>query len=177
MTVTGLASAIASRTRRQSLARRLVGSMPGLALGFGGSIVWAVAMAAGVAASLLLSGWQTPGAILQVAVVYAAGGALAFPLAFTTAGLLGGRLVEQRLAGALLAFTVITIGCTALVYAIDYCRYEWHGDPFTTGWAVEVASTIAGALGQFAISGIRMYFPMGFAALLLVSLWFAPRTG
>jgi hypothetical protein len=179
VTLADTASAVASGTGRQSLLRRLLASLPSIGLCLAGSAIWATAMAASAAARLELSGWQTPEAIAAVAAVFATGGALAFPLAFTAAGLFGHRRFEGRMALTLLAFTVVTIGCTALVYALDYRRYysEWHGDPFTSRWLVEFAYTVAGAFGQFAITGIRMYFPFGFALLLLVSFWFARRTG
>ena len=177
MTLAGLASAVASETGRRSLVERLVAGMPGLGVCVVGSLAWAAAMAAGVSAHLMLAGWLTPEAILRVATVHAAGGLLAFPIAYTAAGLFRERPAETRMAAALLAFTFATIACTAAVYALEYRRYyaEWHGDPFTARWAVEFAYTVAGALGQFAISGIRMYFPFGFAALLVVSAWFARR--
>lgn len=179
MTFADTARAAASGSERRSWLRRLADSLPGFGLCLGGSAVWAAAMAGSVAAQLALSGWQTPVAIASVAAIFAVGGAVAFPLAFTAAGFFCHRRLEGRLAAALLAFTIVTIGCTATVYVLDYRRYyaEWHGDPFTARWIVEFAYTVAGALGQFAITGVRLYFPFGFVALLLISLWFARRTG
>jgi hypothetical protein len=177
MTFTGLASAVASATVPQSLVRRFAASLPGLGLCLAGSVAWAMAMAGSAAADLAFSGWQSPESIMRVAAVFGAGGALAFPIAFTAAGLLRSGRFESRFAAALLAFTIATSGCTALVYALDYrhAYSEWHGDPLSAQWAVEFAYTVAGALGQFALSGIRLYFPIGFAGLLGVSAWFARR--
>ena len=177
MTFAHAASAEAPDSGRRSRPRRLTASLPGLGLCLAGSALWAAAMAGSAAAKLVLSGWQTPMAIVAVAAVYAGGGALAFPLAFTAAGLFRSRRFEGRMALALLAFTIATIGCTALVYALDYQRYtgDSQGTPFTEPWLVELAYTLVGALGQFAIAGVRLYFPFGFVAILLVSVWFARR--
>ena len=66
---------------------------------------------------------------------------------------------------------------TGGLYALDYRAYyaEWHADTFTRIWFLQFAHTIAAALYQFAVLGLRLFFPVGFAALLVASFWFARR--
>ncbi|MBX3567610.1 MAG: hypothetical protein KF914_06100 [Rhizobiaceae bacterium] len=127
--------------------------------------------------ALLLRGWQTTGSIATVSGMFAAGAALAFPLAFTVAGLVGGRSSQRRCAAAMLAFTIITIGMTAAIFALQYRAYyaHWHGPAFSRLWANQFVFTIGSAVVQFIVSGVRLYFPIGFVALLAVSAWFARR--
>ena len=42
-------------------------------------------------------------------------------------------------------------------------------------WFLQFAHTIAAALYQFAVLGLRLFFPVGFVALLVASFWFARR--
>lgn len=171
------ASADATEPAPDTWSRRLAASLPSLRLGLSGAALWATAMAASAAAKLVMSGWQTTESITQVAAVYACGGALAFPLAYAAAGLLRQRRVEGRIAVALFAFTFVTIACTAIVYTLDYQRRfaESEGEPPPDSWLMDLAYGVAGAFGQFAITGVRLYFPFGFVAVLIVAAWYACR--
>ncbi|MBS3647452.1 hypothetical protein KEU06_02285 [Pseudaminobacter sp. 19-2017] len=150
--------------------------MPSLRTAVLGALLWASVMAASAAFDVLIQGWQTPSQIIEVAILYAVGAAIAFPFAYALTRLVaGGRHLEARLAAALLCFTAVTIGTTALVYALDYRTYyaAWHAEALSIRWFFEFAFTILGALVQFVVSGVRLYFPIGFVGLLAVSCWFA----
>jgi hypothetical protein len=69
----------------------------------------------------------------------------------------------------------VTIGLTALAYAIQYRLYysEWHDDPFTIRWIFEVGFTTLAAMYQFAVMGMSLFLPLGLVALLAAGLWFA----
>jgi hypothetical protein len=106
----------------------------------------------------------------------AAGSAVAVQLAYACARLIasnGGR--ETRFAAAFLCFTAVTIAITAAVYALDYRQYyaHWHASAFSFTWLLQFVFTTLGALFQFSVTGVRLYFPVGFFALLAVSFWFA----
>lgn len=110
--------------------------------------------------------------------MFAAGAAIAFPIGCAVAQFIAGpRRFEVRFAAAFLAFTTATIAVTAAFYVFDYRDYyaTWHADALTITWAYQQIFTTAGALVQFAFSGIRLYFPVGFLALLAASYWFARR--
>ncbi len=59
------------------------------------------------------------------------------------------------------------MGATTAIYALDYRSYyaQWHESVFTWTWLIQFAFTTAGATLQFAVSGLPLYFPLGFAGL------------
>ena len=141
-----------------------------------GAAFWAMTMAASAAINLLAGGWETAAKIVDVAMVFAIGAAVAFPLSYAVASLVAGsRGWETRLAAAFLCFTIGTVGITSALYALDYRQYysQSHSHAFSVMWMFQFAFTTAGALVQFAATGVRLYFPLGFAALAAVSVWFA----
>jgi hypothetical protein len=164
--------------RLPGLRARIRQASPSWRVGTAGAVLWAAAMAASAATNLTLAGWGTGRHVATVALVFALGAAAAFPFGFAAANLLAGkRHPEARFAAALLCFTAATLGITAGFYALDYRQYyaNWHAEPLSAVWLIQLAFTTAGALVQFAVTGVRLYFPIGFLALLLVSLWFARR--
>jgi hypothetical protein len=165
-------------TRKNSLVRRLRLAFPTWRVAALGPLFWAASMAASAAINLVGDGWETPAKIVEVTIVFAAGAAVAFPLGYAASTILAGnRGWETRLAAAFLCFTVVTVGVTGTFYALDYRQYyaNWHAEAFSWVWMHQFAFTVAGALVQFAVTGVRFYFPIGFAALAAVSIWFARR--
>lgn len=158
---------------------RLREAMPARRTALAGSLLWGAAMGASALASLLFVHWETLALVRSVVVLFAVGGALAFPLACTIARMVSrGRNRQTAFAAALVSFTTVTIGLTALIYALQYRRYyaEWHADPFTVTWTLQFVFTGLVALYQFAVLGIRLYIPLGMAALFAAALWFARRS-
>lgn len=129
-------------------------------------------------AMLMLAEWQTLYKIRVVAVFYALGGALAFPFGLFLARLVSaGMRRETAFAAMLLSLAVATMAVTAGLFSLQYRSYyaQWHADAFTRIWFLQFVFTVAAALYQFAVLGLRLYFPIGFVALLAVSAWFARR--
>ena len=160
------------------LAARLRLAFPTWRVAALGALFWAVTMAASAAINLLADGWQTGANIADVAMVFAIGAAVAFPLSYAAASLVAAnRSWETRLAAAFLCFTIGTVGITSALYALDYRQYysQSHSHAFSVTWMFQFAFTTAGALVQFAATGVRLYFPVGFIALAAVSVWFARR--
>jgi hypothetical protein len=163
---------------KTGLAARLRLAFPTWRVAALGALFWAVTMAASAAINLVADGWQTDAKIADVAMVFAIGAAVAFPLSYAAASLLAAnRGWETRLAAAFLCFTIGTVGITSALYALDYRQYysQSHSHAFSVMWMFQFAFTTAGALVQFAATGVRLYFPVGFAALAAVSVWFARR--
>jgi len=135
-------------------------------------------MGASALVNLWLDDWETPAKIRFVAFLFAAGGALAFPV-----GLFAARLVslerhwEVALAAAFVCLLAATITFTGGLFALQYRSYyaEWHEPAFSLTWALQFVFTMLTALYQFVVLGIRLYFPLGFIALALASVWFARR--
>lgn len=126
--------------------------------------------------NLLFDGWQTPTRVRFLALLFAAGGALAFPAALFFARLVSmGRNSETAFAAAFLSLLICTVAFTSGLFSLQYRLYyaEWHAPAFSVIWAFQFVFTVAGALVQFAVLGLRLYFPIGFIALFAASLWFA----
>ena len=152
-------------------------ALPGWPLAIGGGFAWAVIMAISAASGVWLEGWQANDRVGWIAALYAAGGFLAFPFGLFLAELFSRGRPDTIFAAALLAHSATTIAATALLFAMHYRLYyaQWHDPTFTVTWAFQFAFTGAAAVYQFVVLGIRLYFPLGFAALLAVSLWHALR--
>ena len=158
---------------------RLRQALPSLRLAIAGSVVWGFAMGASALLTLLLDRWETPVGVRIVVLLFALGGAAAFPIGWTLARLLShGRRPEAAFAAAFVSLGVATIGLTAFFYALQYRTYyaEWHEPAFTITWAFQFVFTGLVALYQFAVLGLRLYFPAGFVALFTAALWFAARS-
>jgi hypothetical protein len=154
-------------------------SLPPLTATLVGTFGWTLVVTAGAAAGMLTRGWETPEKIAAVAVLYAVGAAIAFPLALFVARFIAhGRSAEAAFAAMFLALALSTVGVTALIFALDYRSYysEWHEDFGTITWIFQFVFTTAGAVVQFAVLGVRLFFPAGFVALFVASLWFARST-
>lgn len=139
------------------------------------AILWS-ALCATAAWSGLLH-WQTESLRLVVVGIFAAGGLLALPAAFIAAYLVTRyhRLKTQAFAAFFVSLTIMTIGATGMIFALVYRSYyaAWHAETFSYVWFLQLAFTTASALYQFATVGLRLYFPLGFVGLFLLSLWFA----
>lgn len=139
-----------------------------------GTPLWAATMAASAAVWLLLSGRFATSQSGAILVIFALGGALAFPVALYVTRLLardGGP--DRRFAAAFVAFGLASVLGTAFVFSMQYRIYyaQWH-QPFPSViWFFQLIFTGAAAVYQFAALGTRMFFPVGFVALFLVSWW------
>ncbi len=158
------------------LTDRLRESLPSWRVALCGALAWALLMAASAAFNLHFAAWESTSGIATIVALFALGGALAFPLGLAGARLVSlGRPAQPAFAAAFIAFTVSTIAMTAGLYALQYRSYyaQWHEPAFTLTWCLQLVFTSLAALYQFAVLGLRLYFPVGFLALLALSAWFA----
>jgi hypothetical protein len=173
-----LISAPASDARPSWLAGALSRALPPLLPTLAGMLFWGIAMGASALLMLVLENWETPQKIRTVTALFALGGAVAFPLGLILARFLSyRRRRETAFAAAFLSLALATVGVTAGLFALQYRDYyaQWHADTFTRIWFLQFAYTIAAALYQFSVLGLRLFFPLGFIALIAASLWFARR--
>ncbi len=150
--------------------------MPSLQTTLIGGALWGCTMSVTAAANLLRDGWETNSKIAFIALLFGAGAALAFPLACWLAAYIAGRKHwEARISAALICFSLVTIGVTSALYALDYRQYyaHWHAETFSITWIYELVFTAAVSLLRFAVTGVRLYFPIGFVALTIATVWFA----
>lgn len=140
------------------------------------AFAWAVVLGISAALSLIGHGWLDRTNILKVVAIFAAGGLVAFPMGWAAARILSARgRAEQRFAAAFVSFSIASVGATTGIYALDYRSYyaQWHDHALSMTWVIQLVFTTAGATLQFAVSGLPLYFPLGFAGLAALSLWFA----
>jgi hypothetical protein len=153
-------------------------ALPSLGLALGGASLWGLVTGASALVNLLLAEWATPVQVREISLLFLTGGALSFPVALYLARLFSiGRGREVAFASLFVCLLTATIAFTSGLHALFYWLLgERHAAAFTYFWFIELFFTVASALYQFAVIGIRLYFPIGFAALLLTSLWFARVT-
>ena len=135
-------------------------------------------MAASAALSIWRYAWQDGMAMLAVALLFALGGVFAYAPAVIAAGFVSGnRRPETRFATFVVALATATIGATALLFGLYYRAYyaAWHGPAFSIEWTYQFVFTVAAAVYHFCVLGIRLFIPIGFPALLAVSLWHGAR--
>lgn len=163
-----------ARASGNAMAVRLARALPPARTAFVGAALWAGAMS--LSAFLGAAHWATASHRGLIVAFFGCGGALAFPLALFVARLLTeDATASRRFAAILLSLALITAGLTALLFALDYRIYHsaGHADAFSRAWAVQLFFTTAGTVYQFAVIGLRLYFPFGVAALVAAGLWFA----
>lgn len=141
------------------------------------TVIWSLAM--GASAWLNLSHWVTEERFLDLVALFTLGAMPAVPLTmavlrFTSRWRLS---KEQRFALSFLLMAVLTIGCTALLFSQFYrlMYVEWHAESLSRIWFWQFIFTTASAFYQFAVLGLQLYFPAGFATLFLLSLWLTAR--
>ncbi|MDX8493269.1 hypothetical protein RFN29_17005 [Mesorhizobium sp. VK22B] len=158
------------------LGNRLRDALPSAGTAVVGALLWGMAMGASAFRNLLFYSWETSDRIRLVVFLYFIGGALAFPVGLTLARLVSrGRHWQTALAAAFVCLLATTLGFTGGLFALQYRSYyaEWHAPVFTLTWAFELVFTALTALYQFVVLGVRLYFPLGFLALAVASIWFA----
>lgn len=148
-----------------------------LRLAFLGAPFWSAA--AGASAFLGLSHWADSERAAAVAERFALGALIAFPIACLLAHLLA------RTARPVRRFTVFffmlglaTAGTTALVFASQSIRdaAAWHGHYPVHLVGIWVFYAVVTEFYEFAVIGMRLYFPYALTALFAFSLWFAVRS-
>ncbi len=160
------------------LAQRMRHSLPGLRETLLGAPLWGLVMALSALLALYLRNGAETSHLTSILLLFFSGGLIAWPFALFL-GRFGaiGRGRETRFAAFFLCLTVCTIAFTAILFALEYRIFyaRWHA-PFGTGtWVYQFTFTSASAIYQFVVMGIRLYLPLGFAALGLASLWLAAR--
>lgn len=141
---------------------------------FAGGLIWGLVIAAGAGQALHATGWHSPEHVRIVLALYFAGAFVAFPVALFAGRLVAfGRSRQAAFCALFLSLACLTIGMTAAIYAFWYRVYyaQWHAEPFSKPWLLQLAFTVAGALYQFAVLGLRLYFPFGLAALFAAAFW------
>ncbi len=154
--------------------------LPGWPLALFGSAAWALIMAASAIVFIWHREWQLERAWERIAVLYFAGGLLAFCPALVALGLLDRRRLHgrtQRFAAAVVIFAGFTIAATAFLFSQYFRLYfvQWHGPLLSRYGLAEFLYTSGAAVYYFCVGGLRQYLPLGVPALAAISLWWARK--
>ncbi|MDF1607476.1 hypothetical protein PZ897_04740 [Hoeflea sp. YIM 152468] len=155
-----------------NLRDRLCAARIGWREGISGALGWGAAMAISAQASLWLSMAALTSHYWSLTALVFAGAACAWPLSLALFRFIAfRRRREAAFAVAFLCLTLFTIGLTSAMFAVIYRAFyaQWHGDPFTKLWLAQFVFTVASALYQFAVQGVRLYLPLGVVFLGLAS--------
>ncbi len=168
-----MTSSLASR-----ILKAVCHALPRPGQAFAGSLFWAIMMALSALVTLWMNERIAPEGLVQIAMLYAIGGFLAFVPALTVTKLLPARRKDTAFAAAFTAFTFSTIFFTGLTLAISFRfrQLEFAGEPFTSPWFFELLLTVAASMYHIAVLGLRLYLPVGLIALVGISLWHAKRS-
>lgn len=164
---------------RQQTSNRIAPQTVRATLRFGrvmlGAALWAVLMALSAWYGVSALDWEMPGRVTRVVLLFAAGAFAAFPIAALGIRLARAKRREAAFAAAFVSLAAATASVTALIFAFDYRTYyaEWHDDTFSVRLIFEIIFTTLSAFYQFAVLGLRLYFPVGFVGLFVASWWFA----
>lgn len=153
-------------------------ALPAVKLAITRSLMWGLTMAISVGFSLWMDGYSELHAYTDICALFAFGGLIAFTPALIVAGMIANQGQERRFSAAFLAFSIATIGVTALLYALHFRIFisEPQATPFTFGWIFEFGFTIGASAYLFAALALRHFFPIGLIALFAVSFWYANRS-
>lgn len=153
---------------------RLGSALPGFQFCVVGSLLWASAMAlSSFVASYFIFGYGVPAQVSGIAAIYFAGGLLAFAPSIYVVNVLLPRPGFGRIVLTVVLLALGTLAMTAGVMALVYRSYfsQWHSPFLTRSWMWQQLFTVAGAVYQYLVIGLRFYMPVGFAALIVASLW------
>lgn len=143
-----------------------------------GALIWGALMALSGFASLYLSTGLATFNTASIILLFFFGGLIGWfsALPFASFAALDHR-PETRFCSFFLFLTIATIASTAFLFAMNYRIYyaQWHAPFATKTWVFQFVFTTAGAVYQFAVIGMRHYFPLGLIFLTAASLLLAKR--
>jgi hypothetical protein len=143
-----------------------------------GALLWGILMLVSAMAALYLRNNMETSHAGDLAVLYFAGGLLAWPLTLTLGRFLAhGRSIETRFAAFFVMLSAGTILMTAFLFAMDYRIFysRWHAPAGSLIWFFQLVFTGASSVYQFAVLGLPLFFPLGFVCLLATSFALAKR--
>jgi hypothetical protein len=143
-----------------------------------GALLWGGQMlVASMVALYLRNGIETSHAG-DLAILYFAGGVLAWPFTLLLGRFFAHRReIETRFAAFFVSLSVCTILMTAFLFAMDYRVFyaRWHAPAGSLIWFFQFVFTGASSVYQFAVLGLPLFFPLGFVCLLATSFALAKR--
>jgi hypothetical protein len=158
--------------------RHIWAARPGLLEALMGALTWAAL----VPVSLLAGGAWQRGDLhpewLRLCLMSAMASAIALPLALWALRIFPHKGGTRGFALAFLVVAILTLGLSALLFALDFWLYfsQWHAETFSKIWFLQFIFTFASAVYQFMVSGLRMHVPFGVLLLFPAAFFLARRT-
>jgi hypothetical protein len=143
-----------------------------------GAPLWALQMLASSMSTLYLRTGLETSHLGDLAILYFAGGLLAWPFALMLGRFFAHkRRIETRFAAFFVALSVCTILMTAFLFAMDYRVFysRWHAPGGSVIWFFQLIFTGASSVYQFMVLGLRLFVPLGLVCLLATSFALAKR--
>ncbi|MDR6189837.1 hypothetical protein QE372_002105 [Agrobacterium pusense] len=134
-----------------------------------GALGWSVCSAASAAIGLYARNRLETDHVADIITLFFTGGFFGWLLALAALRVLPALKSQPlRLATACLAIAFFTLAVAAALFAFEYRIFyaQWHAPTFSRIWFFQQLFTSLGAVYQFVVLGLGLYFP--FAALPLV---------
>ena len=160
------------------MGERLQAAYPPYSAVLAGAPLWALQMLASAMSTLYVRNGLRTSHVDDLAILYFAGGLLAWPFALMLGRFFAHRRrIETRFAAFFVALSACTILMTAFLFAMDYRVFysRWHASPGSVIWFVQFLFTGASSVYQFMVLGLRLFFPLGLVCLLATSFALAKR--
>jgi hypothetical protein len=145
-------------------------------LGF--SLLYAIGAVVSVAIGCLAAGWQADGRLWSFLGIVAAGSFLAAGISWPSAALVSRRRPPTaRFAAMLIGLTLSTALITAFLFFLQhfFAPGMEHAPVFTRWFLVELFYSGLSTTYLFAVTGLRLFFPVGLLVMVLASYAFAVR--
>ncbi len=143
------------------------------------SLLWGTLMTGAAYFSLMSEQARVFGPrVMTIMAVYFAGGAMGYLFAYPIVQWFAKRVSRPlTLFLAILALGGFTLAATAGVLALNYRAYyaEWHEAAFSIDWFYQQIFTVLGSTYQYLVIGVRLYWPLGPAFLILAGWWMTRR--
>lgn len=142
-------------------------------------LVWAASSAASAGLGLYSRNRFETDHAADIAILFFCGGLLGWPLAMVALRFLPASAgLPLRFAASCLAIAFFTIAVAAALFAFQYRIFyaQWHAPALSRIWFFQQLFTSLGAIYQFCILGLRLYFPFAAVPLALAGTILCRRT-
>lgn len=134
-----------------------------------GALVWAVCSSVAAAIGLYVRNRLETDHAADIIMLFFAGGLFGWLLAMAALHFLpASAALPLRFAAACLAIAFFTLAVAAAFFAFEYRIFyaQWHAPAFSRIWFFQQLFTSLGAIYQFCILGLGLYFPFAIVPLL-----------
>ena len=163
---------------RRSKTGRLAASIPAASTVITGSAIWGAAMAIAAVVGLYWRDGLIIHSRLAVISLFFYGPAVGFAPGLMLSELICGKAgrITRFIIGTII-LTLATHTATAAIFALQYRVFyaHWHAEFPSITWCYQFVGTSIGAVYQFTVDSLYIYFPVAPLLFVALGLWFARR--